>query len=123
MRTAFLVLLLVAFVSCGILDSAKEKVKGLLEETKFGDKLKDALQKFKKVMGPFFPVPCFKGIIRVLPTWVLKALNNTSILRIHDKLQGMKSKLKEKLKLSPVAAKAFAEKMKAMVSMRPTVRD
>ncbi|VDP17000.1 unnamed protein product [Heligmosomoides polygyrus] len=94
MRLALLVLLLVAVTNAGLLDSARGKVKEIFENGSLGGKLKDAFRKFKNI------------------------LNNTSILQIREKFDGMKKKLMDKLTLSPEAKAAFEEKMKRLLSIK-----
>ncbi|VDP17002.1 unnamed protein product [Heligmosomoides polygyrus] len=49
---------------------------------------------------------------------VIQILNNTSILQIREKFDGMKKKLMDKLTLSPEAKAAFEEKMKRLLSIK-----
>ncbi|VDO37448.1 unnamed protein product [Heligmosomoides polygyrus] len=94
MRLALLVLLLIAVTNAGLLDSARGKAKEIFENGSLGSKLKDAFRKFKNI------------------------LNNTSILQIREKFDGMKKKLIDKLTLSPEAKAAFEEKMKRFLNIK-----
>ncbi|VDP59067.1 unnamed protein product [Heligmosomoides polygyrus] len=94
MRIALLVLLFAVVVNAAFLDSAKGKVKGIFENGSIGGKIKDAFRKFKNV------------------------LNNTSILQIREKFDGVKKRLMDKLTLSPEARAAFEEKTKRLINIK-----